>query len=144
MKSKVVNKKAYFNFKIVEDYISGIVLSGSEVKSLRNNNFNFGDSFVIFKNGELFIRNMNISKYKDATYQNHEELRERKLLLTKKEISKISKLSEVKGTTIVPLEIFLLRGKFKIKIGVCTGKKDYDKRNILKLKDIEREERRKF
>jgi SsrA-binding protein len=107
------------------------------------NNFNFGDSLAYFKDGEIFLKNLSIAKYKDATYQNHDELRDRKLLLNKKEISKISKLSEVRGTTLIPLEVFTINGRFKIKLGVCRGKKDYDKRNTIKSRDIERELKRK-
>jgi SsrA-binding protein len=140
---KIVNKKAYFNYQVIEDFVSGIMLVGSEVKSMRLNNFNFGDSFAYFKDGEIFLKNLSIAKYKEATYQNHEELRDRKLLLNKKEISKISKLSEVRGTTLIPLEIFTINGRFKIKLGVCRGKKDYDKRNTIKSRDIERELKRK-
>lgn len=140
---KIVNKKAYFNFQVIEDFTAGLVLVGSEVKSLRENNINFGDSFVYFKDGDLYIKNMSIAKYKESSYQNHEELRDRKILLTKKEISKISKLSETKGIAIVPLELFTLKGRFKLKVGVCRGKKDYDKRETIKKRDTERELRRK-
>jgi len=140
---KIVNKKAYYNYQVIEDFTSGLMLVGSEVKSIRENNFNFGDAFIIFKDGELYVKNMSISKYKEATYQNHEEIRDRKILLNKKEILKISKLTQVKGITIIPLEMFTIRGRFKLKIGVCKGKKDYDKRNSIKEKDIERELRRK-
>lgn len=140
---KIVNKKAYFNYQVIEDFVSGIMLVGSEVKSMRLNNFNFGDSFAYFKDGEIFLKNLSIAKYKEATYQNHDELRDRKLLLNKKEISKISKLSEVRGTALIPLEIFTINGRFKIKLGVCRGKKDYDKRNTIKTRDIERELKRK-
>lgn len=140
---KIVNKKAYYNYQVIVDFTAGLMLAGSEVKSIRDNNFNFGDSFVIFKDGELYVKNMSISKYKEATSQNHEEMRDRKILLTKHEISKISKLIEVRGVTIIPLEMFLIRGRFKLKVGVCKGKKDYDKRNSIKDRDNERELRRK-
>jgi SsrA-binding protein len=140
---KIVNKKAYYNYQVIEDFTAGLMLVGSEVKSIRENNFNFGDSFIIFKDGELYVKNMSISKYKEATFQNHEEMRDRKILLTKKEISKISKLTEVRGITMVPLEIFTIRGRFKLKVGVCRGKKDYDKRQSIKQRDTERELRRK-
>ena len=128
---------------MIEDFTAGLMLVGSEVKSIRENNFNFGDSFIIFKDGELYVKNMSISKYREATFQNHEEMRDRKILLTKKEISKISKLTEVRGITMIPLEMFTVRGRFKLKVGVCKGKKDYDKRDSIKKKDIERELRRK-
>jgi SsrA-binding protein len=140
---KIVNKKAYYNYQVLEDFTAGLMLVGSEVKSLRENNFNFGDSFVYFKDGELYIKNMSISKYKESSHQNHEELRDRKLLLTKKEIYKISKMSETKGIALIPLEIFTMRGRFKIKMGVCRGKKEYDKRDSIKKRDTERELRRK-
>lgn len=140
---KIVNKKAYYNYQVIEDFTAGLMLVGSEVKSIRENNFNFGDSFIIFKDGELYVKNMSISKYKEATFQNHEEMRDRKILLTKKEISKISKLTETKGITIIPLEMFTIRGRFKLKVGVCRGKKDYDKRQSIKQRDTERELRRK-
>jgi SsrA-binding protein len=140
---KLINKKAYFNYQVLEDFTCGIVLVGSEVKSLRLNNVNFGDSFAFFKDGEIFLKNLSIAKYKEATYQNHDELRERKLLLTKKEITKISKLSETKGITLIPLEIFTLHGRFKIKLGVCRGKKEHDKRQSIKDRDIKRELKRK-
>jgi SsrA-binding protein len=140
---KIVNKKAYYNYQVIEDFTAGLMLVGSEVKSIRENNFNFGDSFIIFKDGELYVKNMSISKYKEATFQNHEEMRDRKILLTKKEISKISKLTETKGITVIPLEMFTIRGRFKLKVGVCRGKKDYDKRQSIKQRDTERELRRK-
>jgi SsrA-binding protein len=140
---KIVNKKAYYNYQVIEDFTAGLMLVGSEVKSIRENNFNFGDSFIVFKDGELYVKNMSISKYREATFQNHEEMRDRKILLTKKEISKISKLTDVRGITMIPLEMFTIRGRFKLKVGVCKGKKDYDKRDSIKKKDIERELRRK-
>ena len=140
---KIVNKKAYYNYQVIEDFTAGLMLVGSEVKSIRENNFNFGDSFIIFKDGELYVKNMSISKYREATFQNHEEMRDRKILLTKKEISKISKLTEVSGITMIPLEMFTVRGRFKLKVGVCKGKKDYDKRNSIKERDNDRELRRK-
>ena len=140
---KIVNKKAYYNYQVIEDFTSGLMLVGSEVKSIRENNFNFGDAFIIFKDGELYVKNMSISKYREATFQNHEEMRDRKILLTKKEISKISKLTDVRGITMIPLEMFTVRGRFKLKVGVCKGKKDYDKRNSIKERDNDRELRRK-
>jgi SsrA-binding protein len=140
---KIVNKKAYYNYQVIEEFTAGLMLVGSEVKSIRENNFNFGDSFIIFKDGELYVKNMSISKYREATFQNHEEMRDRKILLTKKEISKISKLTDVRGITMIPLEMFTIRGRFKLKVGVCKGKKDYDKRNSIKERDNDRELRRK-
>lgn len=136
---KIVNKKAYFDYFVVEEYICGLVLQGSEVKSLRQSDVNFNDGYIIFKDGELFIKNMRIAKYKEATYNNHEEMRDKKLLLTKKEITKISKSYDERGITVIPLELFTLKNRFKLKIGVCRGKKNWDKRNSIKEKDLERE-----
>jgi SsrA-binding protein len=86
---------------------------------------------------------LTISKYKQSSFQNHEELRDRKILLTKKEVSKISKMTETKGTTIIPLEIFIINGRFKLKMGVCRGKKEWNKKEDIKKRDVERELRRK-
>jgi SsrA-binding protein len=141
---KIVNKKAYFSYFVLEEYISGIVLFGSEVKYLRKSDVNFNDGYIVFKNGELFIKNMRIASYKEATYFNHDEMRDKKLLLNKKEIDKISKSVGEKGITLIPLEIFVLNNRFKIKLGICKGKKQFDKRDQIKLKDLERETQRKF
>ena len=139
---KVVNKKAYFDYFVIEDFVAGLVLTGSEVKSLRRGDVNFNDGYIIFKDGELFIKNMRIAQYKEATYNNHEEMRDKKILLTKKEISKISKSYDEKGITVIPLEVFILKNRFKIKLGVCRGKKNWNKKESIKAKDIEREIRR--
>ena len=141
---KVVNKKAYFDYFVIEDFVAGLVLTGSEVKSLRRGDVNFNDGYIIFKDGELFIKNMRIAQYKEATYNNHEEMRDKKILLTKKEIGKISKSYDEKGITVIPLEIFTLKNRFKIKLGVCRGKKNWNKKESIKAKDIEREYQRKF
>lgn len=141
---KIVNKKAYFSYFVLEEYVSGIVLFGSEVKSLRRGDVNFNDGYIIFKDGELFIKNMRIASYKEATYLNHDELRDKKLLLNKKEIEKISKAIGEKGITLIPLEIFTLNNRFKIKLGICKGKKQFDKREVIRKKDLERETQRRF
>lgn len=141
---KIINKKAYYDYSVIEDFVAGIILTGSEVKSLRKGDVNFNDGYVVFKNGEVFITNMRIAAYKEATYNNHVEMCDRKLLLTKKEINKISKAFNEKGVAIIPLEIFTLHNRFKVKIGICKGKKQYDKRETIKKKDIERENQRKF
>jgi SsrA-binding protein len=141
---KIVNKKAYYDYFILEEYTSGLVLTGSEVKSLRRGDVNFNDGYIIFKDGEVFIKNMRIAQYKEATYNNHDEMRDKKLLLNKREVSKLSKSYDEKGIAIIPLEIFTLKNRFKIKIGICRGKKNYDKRDSIRQKDIERELQRKF
>ncbi len=139
---KTINKKAYYNYSVVESYIAGLMLTGSEVKSIRIGNVNFGDSFLLFKDGELYIRNLSISTYKESSYQNHEVLRDRKVLLKKKEIKDISLYLDQKGVTSVPLEIFEIKNRIKVKVGICRGKKSYDKKQAIKEKDIEREVKR--
>jgi SsrA-binding protein len=141
---KRVNRKAYHEFLVMDEYVSGLVLVGSEVKSLRIGDFNFTDSYIVFIGGEVFLKNFSISKYKNSSYQNHEEKRDRKLLLSKKEIERVSKEYNQKGITIVPLEIFTIGGRFKMKIGVCKGKKNWNKKEDIKRRDIEREFGRKF
>lgn len=123
----------------MDEFVAGVILSGSEVKSLRQNDVNFNDAYIIFNKGELFIKNMRIASYKDATYNNHNETREKKILLKKKEISKISKEIAEKGISIIPLEIFMVRNRFKIKIGICRGKKNWNKKESIKTKDIQRD-----
>jgi SsrA-binding protein len=141
---KVVNRKAYYDYNVLESYIAGIMLQSSEVKSVAKGDFNFNDSFIHFKDGELWIKNWFISKYKPATYNNHDEVRDRKILLSKKEINRISDSIDEKGITIIPLEIFPQNGKFKLKLGVCRGKKNFDKRESIKKRDLEREYNRNF
>lgn len=138
------NKKAYFEYNILKEFISGVKLVSSEVKSLRQNNANMSDTYCYIWNNEIFIKNLHISKYNESSYMNHDEKRDRKLLLNRKEINDIIKLSKDNGITIIPLEIFTVRGNFKIKIGVCKGKKMWDKREDIKKKDIMREIKREI
>lgn len=137
----IKNKKAYFKFEIIETYCAGIMLTGTEIKSIRNSNINFNDSYCYFNNDkELFLKNFHIAEYENGTYNNHEPLRERKLLLTKKELKKLNEKVTEKGLTIVPLRIFISqKGLVKFDIGLARGKKEYDKRESIKKKDIERE-----
>jgi SsrA-binding protein len=141
--SKIIikNRKVFFDYEIIEKYLCGIVLLGSEVKSLKLNNVNITNSFCYINNGEIFIKDMNISLYKQGSqYNNHIPLRERKLLLKKKEIIKISDVLKQKGLTLIPIQILISdRGFIKIEIAICKGKNTYDKRNSLKLKDLDRE-----
>lgn len=140
---KLVNKKAYYQYSILREYTAGIMLVGSEIKSILLNNVDFSDSYVYFKNSnELFLKNLSISKYKHSTWLNHEEKRDRKLLLNKYEINQISKLSKDNGITIIPLEIVEINNKIKIKIGVAKGKKLFDKKISIKKRDIQREIKR--
>jgi SsrA-binding protein len=138
MKKIIENRKANFNYTISDKFIVGIQLVGTEIKSVRDGNANFNDSFCIFINDELIIRGLYISDYGYGT--KHENVRDRKLLLNKKELKKIKNNTTEKGFTIVPLKGFFSdRGLFKIEIGIGKGKRDYDKRETIKKRDIERE-----
>jgi SsrA-binding protein len=137
--NKIVNKKAYFEFHILKEFEAGIQLFGSEVKSLRNGNANIGDGYCYVWNNEVFVKNLYISKYEESSYMNHEERRDRKLLLHKKEIRDIIKLTQDNGTTVIPLELFVRKGRFKLKIGVAKGKKLWDKRQTIKERESKRE-----
>jgi len=137
------NRRAYFEFFVIEEYDAGVVLIGNEVKSMRKGDVTIGDSFVYLKDGEVWAKNVKVAKYKQAyATDKHEDNRDKKLLLSRREINKIEKLLQDKGTTIVPLSIFTLHNKIKIKIGVVKGKKLYDKRQDIKDKDIERDLKR--
>jgi SsrA-binding protein len=140
--NKIVNKKAYFEFHILKEFEAGIQLFGSEVKSIRNGNANIGDAFCYVWDNEVFIKNIYISKYEESSYMNHEEKRDRKLLLHKKEINAIIKLTQDNGTTVIPLELFVKKGRFKVKIGVAKGKKLWDKKVSIKERDIKRDIKR--
>ena len=140
--NKIINKKAYYEYEVLKDFIAGIQLVGSEVKSLRNNNANIGDSFCYVWNNEIFIKNMFISTHKESSYTNHEERRDRKKQIRKSEIRDIIKLTKEKGITTIPLELFTVRGRFKIKIGISKGKKTWNKKESIKEKDIKRENSR--
>ncbi len=133
------NKKAYHEYFIEEVYEAGIVLQGTEVKSLRLGNVNIKESFCRIKNGEVFINNMNISPYEQGNRENHDPTRVRKLLLHKAEIAKLTRKVEEKGLTLVPTKIYFKDSRAKLEIGVGRGKKLHDKRETLKRKQAERE-----
>ena len=138
---EIKNRKANYDYEILETYEAGIVLTGTEIKSIRLGKANLKDSYAIVRNNELFLLNMHISQYKEGNIFNHEETRDRKLLLHKKEIKKIAQAIEVQGLTIVPLKLYLSsNNKLKVLIGVCRGKKNYDKRESIKERDIKRHE----
>ena len=121
------NRKAYFNYEILDTEIAGIVLSGSEVKSVRKTKVNFTDSYCLFISGELWIRNLHISEYEQTGYVSHDPMRDKKLLMTKKQLLKFKKQFEIEGITIVPLAIQTNdRGVIKVNIGLAKGKKQYD------------------
>lgn len=139
------NKKAYHEYFFEAKYVAGIVLTGTEIKSLRLGKASFNDSYCIFEKGELFIKSLHISVYAYGTYMNHEPLQERKLLLTKKELKKLEAKSVEKGFSIIPLKIFINeRGFAKVEIGLGKGKKLYDKRETIRQRETDRDMKRKF
>ncbi len=139
-KLNIKNKRAYFDFEIIEKFTAGVQLSGTEIKSLRLGKASLVDAYCYFIKGELWIKGFNISEYFYGTYNNHMPLRERKLLLHKKELQKLERKTKESGLTIVPLKVFLTeKGWAKTEIGLAKGKKTHDKRETLKLKDAKRE-----
>ena len=136
---EIKNKKANFDYFIEEEIECGIVLKGTEIKSIRDGQANLKDCYAIVKNGEVFLLNMYIAKYNDASIFNHDERRTRKLLLNKKEILKLRDKVEISGYTLVPIKLYFKNNKAKILLGVAKGKKNYDKRESIKEKDIKRE-----
>lgn len=134
------NKKAYFNYEIIETELAGIKLLGTEVKSIRMTKISFSDSYCLFIDNELWLRNFHISEYENKGYTSHDPKRDKKLLLTKQQLKKFQKQIQNKGITIVPLAIQTNEyGIIKINIGVVKGKKLYDKKNSIKEKDIDME-----
>ena len=133
------NKKAFHDYFILDTYEAGIVLTGTEIKSIRKGSVNLKDAFARIKNYEVYIHNMHISPYEQGNQFNHDPLRHRKLLLNKKEILKMSQKINEEGHTLVPLKIYLENGFAKIQIGIAKGKKNYDKRQTLKEKDAKRQ-----
>jgi len=130
------NKKAYFEYHILEEFTAGIQLLGTEIKSIRDGKANINDAFCAFLNKQLYIRNMHIAEYSHGSFYNHEAKRDRILLLNKKELAKFKAKTEEKGFTIIPLKIFVNnRGFAKVLIGLAQGKKIYDKRETLKDRD---------
>ena len=136
---EILNRKARHDYFIENEYECGISLLGTEVKSIRNGNCNIGDSYAIIRKGEVFILNMFIGIYKEGNIFNHVEKRTRKLLMHKKEILKISNKIKLEGYTLIPLKVYLKNNKVKILLGLCKGKKDYDKRESIKERDIKRQ-----
>ena len=136
----IKNRKASFEYSFIDKYEAGIQLSGTEIKSIREGEANIADAFCNFSNDELFIRNMHVGLYKEGTYNNHEPKRDRKLLLHRKELKKLSGKLKDKGLTIIPLRLFIAEsGYAKLEIALAKGKKSYDKREDLKTKDAKRE-----
>ena len=138
---EILNRKARFNYFIIDEIEAGIELKGTEIKSIRNGKASIEDAYARIKNGEVFLTNMFIAKYEDANRFNHDERRERKLLLHKSEIIKLSKKLELDNYTLVPLKLYFKKNHAKISLGLCKGKKLYDKRETIKKRDLERENR---
>ncbi len=136
----IKNKRATFDYEIIEEWVAGIVLTGTEIKSLRLGKASLVDSYCYFSEGELWVRGLNISLYHWGTYNNHQPKRDRKLLLNAKELRKLERASQDVGLTIVALRLFINdRGLAKLVIGLARGRKSYDKREYLKEKDAKRE-----
>ncbi len=142
---ELVNRKASHEYFFDATYIAGMVLAGTEIKSLREGKASFNDSYCYFSNGELFVRSLHISEYAYGTYNNHQPMQERKLLLKKRELNKLEAKTKEKGYTIVPLRIFLAEsGYFKMEIGLGKGKKTHDKRDTIKARETDRDIKRKY
>jgi SsrA-binding protein len=141
--SDLRNRQAYYDYFIDDKYEAGIVLTGTEVKSLRAGRASFNDSYCLVHNGELWLKSLHIAEYTHGTGNNHPPLRDRKLLLQKREIKKIESKIKEKGVTVVPLRIFFSeKGLAKIEIGLAKGKKNFDKRESIKQRDTQRELKR--
>jgi SsrA-binding protein len=141
--SVITNRSAYHDYFIEDKYVAGMVLTGTEVKSLRDGRASFNDAYCYFHKGELWIKSLHIAEYSHGTVNNHDPLRERKLLLQKRELRKLEAKMKEKGYTIVPLKIFFNeKGLAKLEIGLGKGKKMYDKRESIKTRDVERQMKR--
>ena len=138
---EIKNKKAHFDYTILEEIEAGISLVGTEIKSVRKGSVDLKDSFITIKNNEAFLLNMYIAKYEEGNIFNHDERRTRKLLLHKKEIKKLKEKVSTEGLTLIPLKLYFKRNHVKVLIGVCKGKKRYDKRASIKERDLKRETR---
>ena len=140
---EIKNRSAYFEYFIDDKYVAGIMLTGTEVKSLREGKANFNDSYCLFQKGELWIRSFHISEYSHGTVNNHDPIRERKLLLNRRELKKLDAKMREKGYTIVPLRLFFNEKNLaKLEIGLAKGKKLHDKRETIRQRDTEREMKR--
>jgi SsrA-binding protein len=144
MMIEINNRKAKYDYEILETIEAGIVLTGTEIKSIRLGNANLKDSYAIIKNNEVFLLGMHISPYKEGNIFNHDENRTRKLLLHKKEILKLNDKIVLQGNTLVPIKLYFSKNKAKILLGLAKGKKTYDKRETIKQRDIEREIRKEY
>jgi SsrA-binding protein len=135
------NRKAFHDYFIMDKFEAGMVLAGTEVKSIREGRINLKDSYAAIKDGEAFLFNCHITPYSHGNRENHEPTRARKLLLHRQEIRKLIGKTQEKGLTLIPLRVYLTRGRVKIELGVARGKKDYDKRETERRKEVDRETR---
>jgi SsrA-binding protein len=143
MAKEMNNRQAYFNYYIEDKYVAGIVLMGTEVKSIRDGKVSFNDAFCLFDDGELWVRGLYIAEYSHGTANNHIAVHDRKLLLTKRELAKLAGKLKEKGLTIIPLKVFLNeKNLVKVEIGLGKGKKLHDKRETIKNRDVEKEIKR--
>jgi SsrA-binding protein len=139
-KIDIPNKKAKFEYAFIDTYLAGMVLTGTEIKSIRLGKVNISDAFCFFKDDGLYVKNLNISKYEQGTHYNHEPLRDRKLLLTKKELKKLASKMTDKGLTIIPTRLYINEtGLAKLDIALAKGKKLFDKRDSIKERDVSRD-----
>jgi SsrA-binding protein len=136
---EIVNRKARFDYEVLEEIEAGIVLTGTEIKSIRDGKANIKDCYGVIRNGEVYLLNMHISHYEQGNIFNHDETRTRKLLLHKKEILKLNNSIQLQGLTLIPLKVYFKKNKAKILLGLCRGKKNYDKRESIKERDIKRD-----
>jgi len=136
----IKNKKAYFNYEIIDTLVAGMQLTGTEIKSIRLGKASLSDSYCLFKENELWVTNMRISAYDQGSYNNHDPYRDRKLLLNRKELNKLEKQTREKGLTIIALRVFINEtGYAKLEIALAKGMKKYDKREAIKKKDMKRD-----
>ena len=136
---EILNRKARYDYEIEDTYEAGIVLTGTEIKSIREGKVNIKDSYAMIRNNEIYLLNTHISQYKEGNIFNHEEDRTRKLLLHKREILKLRDKLEKDGYTIIPLKIYFVKNKAKVQLGLAKGKKNYNKKEAIKERDIKRE-----
>ena len=136
---EIINRRARYDYFIDDTYECGIVLKGTEIKSIRKGSANIKDSYAIIRNGEVFLVNMFIDRYKEGNIFNHEETRSRKLLLHRNEIRKLDNKLKLDGFTLIPLKVYFVKGRVKVELGLCRGKKNYDKRESIKERDLKRE-----
>jgi SsrA-binding protein len=143
-KNITVNRKARHEYTILQTFEAGIVLHGTEVKSLRQGKASLSDSYAVIENGEVWLLNAHINEYEQGNINNHDPLRKRKLLLNKNEIRKLIRAVDEKGNTLIPLRMYFTRGKAKVELAIAKGKKVYDKRHDIAKRDAEREYQRKI